>query len=440
MMSVKEIADYVLQSLPKDKVRADLIIDQGKSLSLKANQGDISEQKVSASKKIGLRVFVGDKVGVAYTEASDKPALDRMVKQAQDNAAFAKDEPQELALPTTQPKPTIDLCPQDASSTEQKISDLLALEAATLKQKDIRRVPYNGINQSWMERHIFNTEGLALSQEQQQFSAYVAPIATKGDDNAMNMAMTVARRYEDLQLDKIVADASSGAQALLASKPIKGGHYDVIFRPDEQANLFQIFSMVFSAKAAKDGTNPWLDEVGNQVASADLNIMDDPHLDGMGYQLFDDEGVVTKSMSLIEHGVLQGFIHNQATAQYFNAQSTGHAQRSPGSNAGVGIHQWHVKPGAATRDELLQGEYLEIMDLEGLHSGANPIAGTFSFGASGYLCRDGERLHAVRGITVAGNFYDLLKQIVAISDTGLWNSTQDSLMAPIRFANVSVSA
>ncbi|EAT12842.1 TldD/PmbA family protein [Bermanella marisrubri] len=440
MMNVKQIADYVLQSLPKNKVRADLIIDQGKSLSLKANQGEISEQKVSASKKIGLRVFVGDKVGIAYTEASDEAALDRMVKQAQDNAMFAKDEPQALSQPSTQPKPIIDLCPKDTSSTEQKINDLLQLEAKTLQQKDIRRVPYNGINQSWFERSIFNTEGLALSQEQQQFSAYVAPIATKGDDNAMNMAVTVGRRYQDLQLDKIVSVACTGAQSLLASKPIKGGHYDVIFRPDEQANLFKVFSMVFSAKAAKDGTNPWLDDVGKQVASAELNIMDDPHLDGMGYQLFDDEGVVTKAMSLIEHGVLQGFIHNQATAHYFNAQSTGHAQRSPTSNAGVGIHQWHIKPGAANRDELLQGEYLEIMDLEGLHSGANPIAGTFSFGASGYLCRDGERLHAVRGITVAGNFYDLLKQIIAISDTTIWSSSQDSLMAPVRFSNVSVSA
>ena len=80
-----------------------------------------------------------------------------------------------------------------------------------------------------------------------------------------------------------------------------------------------------------------------------------------------------------------------------------------------------------------------MTDLSGLHSGANAISGDFSFGASGFLCRDGVRQQALRGITVAGNFYKMLNQISCIGDTQHWNWQKSSLMAPIRFAEMAVS-
>ena len=57
----------------------------------------------------------------------------------------------------------------------------------------------------------------------------------------------------------------------------------------------------------------------------------------------------------------------------------------------------------------MTGQWLEITDLTGLHSGANPISGEFSFGASGFLHDGSNRVQPVRGITVAGNFYTMLQ-------------------------------
>ena len=77
--------------------------------------------------------------------------------------------------------------------------------------------------------------------------------------------------------------------------------------------------------------------------------------------------------------------------------------------------------------------------MAGLHSGANAISGDFSFRASGYLCGEGQRVQPVRGITVAGNFYKMLKRIVAIGDTQQWNLHKSMCLPAIRFANMAIS-
>ena len=130
--------------------------------------------------------------------------------------------------------------------------------------------------------------------------------------------------------------------------------------------------------------------------------------DGFGYALFDDEGSPTARTSLISGGSLETFIHNSATAAHFGLQTTGNGARSPRSTLEVQLHQLEIGAGDADDDTVTAGEYLELTDLTGTHSGANAVAGDFSFGASGFLCRDGERVKPVRNITVAGNFYEML--------------------------------
>ena len=113
--------------------------------------------------------------------------------------------------------------------------------------------------------------------------------------------------------------------------------------------------------------------------------------------------------------------------------------RGPRSTLGVGLHQVEIAKGEDDPTALHSGEYLELTDLTGLHSGANAISGNFSFGASGYLCRDGERIQAVRGITVAGNFYEMLRKISMIGNRQNWDEGRSALMPSIRFSDVAIS-
>jgi PmbA protein len=106
---------------------------------------------------------------------------------------------------------------------------------------------------------------------------------------------------------------------------------------------------------------------------------------------------------------------------------------------GVNLHQVEIARGTEALSSLHSGEYLEVTDLAGLHSGANAISGDFSFGASGYLCKNRERIQAVRGITVAGNFYEMLNKISMIGNQQSWDEGRSALMPSIRFSDVAIS-
>ena len=60
------------------------------------------------------------------------------------------------------------------------------------------------------------------------------------------------------------------------------------------------------------------------------------------------------------------------------------------------------------------GEGLLITELGGLHAGANPVSGDFSLIAKGFRVTGGKQADPVEQITVAGNFYQLLKDIRAV--------------------------
>ena len=74
--------------------------------------------------------------------------------------------------------------------------------------------------------------------------------------------------------------------------------------------------------------------------------------------------------------------------------------------------------GDCTEEELLRkadrGVYINFVG--GLHAGANAITGDFSLQSAGFLIENGQKTAPVKSFTVAGNFFELLKQITAAAD------------------------
>ena len=118
-----------------------------------------------------------------------------------------------------------------------------------------------------------------------------------------------------------------------------------------------------------------------------------------------------------------------------------HRETQPGRISPLSVSSRHIViQGARPSDsDVASGCVFEVVSLEGLHSGANGVTGDFSLKASGFLCRDGQREQAVRGVTIAGNFYRLLQNVVATGETSEWDS-QGSFMSPrLRFRGCTVA-
>ena len=99
--------------------------------------------------------------------------------------------------------------------------------------------------------------------------------------------------------------------------------------------------------------------------------------------------------------------------------STGNAKRGGyKSTPGVGTSNFYLDAGELSFDELLakaEGGVL-IQDVSGVHSGANPISGEFSVGATGLRISGGALGEPLREMTVASTLPDMLAGITGVGN------------------------
>ena len=122
---------------------------------------------------------------------------------------------------------------------------------------------------------------------------------------------------------------------------------------------------------------------------------------------------------MVEGGVLKTLLHNRETALKAGVQSTGNASKGGyASPVSVSPYAFCLEAGEHTEDELLKMAEggLYITELKGLHAGANAVTGDFSIESAGFRIVDGKLGEAVKSFTIAGNFFELLKSIAALSN------------------------
>jgi PmbA protein len=391
-------------------------------LQLKAQKGELESFQRSDSVGVGVRVLLGERVGYAYTENLDKASLARVLDEAASNAEIVEPEPgaglaKEQPLDGTAPvlyNPKLDEVP-----LAEKIALAKKLEeTAYATDKRIRTVPYSSYSDSTSFVRIANSKGVDRSYRSN--AAFAFSYATEGTENKVAFESQATRDFASLDVDLVAGVAARHAVARLGSKQMTSGHFPVVFSPQAMAELLSTYSVMFSAKSAQEGKSLLAGQEGQTIASGLFRLVDDPLLaTGFATRPFDDEGVPSRSLVLVENGVFKSFLHNTQTANHAGVASTGHAAR--GSYKGtlaVAPSNFFVPAGTTRFDELVAGPgaVLVIDDLQGLHAGTNTISGDFSLQAQGFLYQDGQLAHPVHNFTVAGNFLTMLKDIVALGD------------------------
>lgn len=422
--------------------QADVILNTGSSFSISAQKKEIDKYKLSGSSVIGIRAIKDNKIGISYSEAMDDDALELAAKTAIDNAKNSDvNEFETISVKSDKDLISENKYEKDTSTTQEKIDFCLKLESEVYaRDSRVQAVPYNGFSESESQTYYMNSLGTFGYDSEFDMSCYTSALIHEGDLNSMHYHGVMGTNLKSLNFEECVAESLEHATQWLKAEPVKTGHYDIIFTPDQFVSVFGCFGNIFSAKAAWDKVNPFAEKLEKNVAFKELSVMDVPNYkDAFFTYEFDSEGTSRSDLTLIEDGVLKNFYHNTSTANYFKTQTTGHASRGPRSSLGVGGTNKLIKAGSTNDSAVRSGEYLEIHALQGLHSGANSISGEFSFGASGYLCRDGKRIQPVKGITVAGNYHHMLMKIKAIGDV-IHANTYKSFFAPtIRFDGLSVA-
>jgi PmbA protein len=146
-------------------------------------------------------------------------------------------------------------------------------------------------------------------------------------------------------------------------------------------------------------------------------VRDDPHRPrGLRSKPFDGEGLPTAPATIIEGGVLTGWLLDSASARQLGLEPTGHAVRGVGGPPGAGTSNLYMEPGALSPEELIADIRFGLFVTELAGQGVNGVTGDYSRGASGFVIRDGVIAEPVAEITIAGNLKDMFLHLTPAND------------------------
>jgi len=179
----------------------------------------------------------------------------------------------------------------------------------------------------------------------------------------------------------------------------------------------------FNGKTVLEGASPIAKKLGKGVFDKRLSLRDDPTIDYRpGSSPCDAEAVPSEATPLITEGTVSSFYYDLQTAALAKTRSTGNGHRSQGGQPSPLPSALVVTPGDATFDDMLHDikEGLVVEQLMGATQG-NILGGDFSGNVLlGYKVEGGQIVGRVKDTMVAGNVYELLKQVAAIGSDARW--------------------
>jgi len=266
---------------------------------------------------------------------------------------------------------------------------------------------------------IYNSKGLDLHYENTASGIVAVGVVSDGKEMSNDYQIKLGK-LDTIDVEKLANKAVASAKIKLGGDVAPTGQYPVIFNPEAMCSLLSVFSSIFSSEAAQKGLSRLAGKEGEVVAAPIVTLVDDPfHKDNPEPINFDAEGSPTHRKFVIEKGVLNTLLYNLKTAAVAGKKTTGNASKG-GYDAQVAIRPFtmYLENGEVSEDELLAmaNEGVYITDLSGLHAGANAISGDFSLQSAGFMIRDGKKAEYVKSFTVAGNYYELLKNVRALAN------------------------
>lgn len=390
----------------------------GSSLSLKVFQKELDTYNLSESEGLSLRGIYNGKMGYSYTEKVDESSIEQLVKDVAENATIIDSEDEEIIFEGSKEYKKVNSFNPSLSniSEEDKIEFVKSLEEEALKSDTrIASVEACVYGDGYGETIMSNTKGLYLQDKNNIAYTYIAVVAKEGEDIKTGMAYRTGNDFNIFNAKEIAKEAVGEAISLLGAKSVKSGDYGVIIRNSAAADLLEAFTGIFSAEAVQKNLSLLKGKLNERIASDKFTLIDDPYMTGgLASKSFDGEGVACKYKKVVDKGVLKTYFHNLKTAKKDGVETTGNASKgSYKASINISPSNFYVEKGERSLDDMIahMDRGILITELQGLHSGLNSVSGDFSLAALGYLIEGGKITRPVEQITVAGNYFEMLKNI-----------------------------
>ncbi len=278
--------------------------------------------------------------------------------------------------------------------------------------------------------YLANSKGLSGWHRQSGCGGGAEFTAVDGEARESGSFVQGAVRWEEFDPEKVGRKAAENALSMLGAKPVPSAEVPLVVSPEIGTELWSFVAGMLSADDVQKGRSLFADKIGSEVAAKGFTLVDDGRRKGgMATAPVDGEGVATQTTPLIVDGVLKTYLYDCYTARKGGARSTGNRSRSGyGSAGGVGTTNLYLQPGDVGPEEIIagvdRGFYITVV--LGLHAAIDTASGDFSIPAAGFMIEKGRKTFPVRGVTIGGNLFELLRAVDKVGSDLTWFQTVGS--------------
>lgn len=403
---------------------ADALAVRGESLSVEVRAGRLEEAQRAEGMDLGLRVLVGRRQAVASASDARPETILALAERA---VAMAREAPEDPfagladpgALSPVRDAAALDLA-ERAPEPEPAALERAAreAEAAALAVPGVTQVEAAGASWSRRRSHLRASNGFAAGTLRTESGLSAGAISGAGTGMERDWDWDSRVHQADLRAPaEIGRTAGERAAARQGPRRPRTGTYPVLVDERVASSLIGHLLSAINGTAVARGATFLRDALGEAVLPDGLSLWEEPHRPRVsGSRLWDAEGLPTARRALVEDGRLLTWTLDLGTGRRLGMASTANAARGTSSGPAPAAGNLRLTPGAASRADLLRDMGTGLWVTSFIGATVNPTTGDWSRGASGFWVENGEAVHPVSEVTVAGTLREMLRRIVPADD------------------------
>ncbi len=393
---------------------------------------------------LGVRVISGDAIGYAYTEDLSRERM----RQAAGTAARISSRRDRVGPVDVRPEGTTQFYPILGPATDAPAADKLALirradAAARAYDPSITRVDISFVDET---KHVLiATSDGRISGDVQPMVRFNVSCLSEADGKRQTAGTGGGGRFgmeyfEAHSPESIATEAARQAVLLQSAVEAPAGAMPVVLGPgDAGVLLHEAVGHGLEADFNRKKTSNYSDRLGEYVASPLCTVVDDGTImNSRGSINVDDEGNPGRSNTLIENGVLRGYMQDRISSRHFRVDPTGNSRRESFR---------HYPMPRMTNTYMLAGEtapedVIRAVDhgiyCAGFSGGQVNISnGDFVFSVTeGYLIEHGRLTAPIKTVNLIGNGPDALAKVTMVGSDfklsdGRWTCGKDGQSVPV---------
>ena len=387
----------------------------------------------------GVRVYVGGALGVSATSrlGEVKGAVERAYKLAKGTIS----DPEFRSLPGPAEYGAVEGLYDEglAGASFEELTEGF-MEGVKVATGDGGLTVSGSLTRSVGEVAVVNSLGVECRTKGTSIGGSIGTKAERGEDVAMGRGPIIGRSLEEFKPVEAGEEAAEKALARLGAKKVSTGTMDLIldFR-SARGSVGGVLGAGVNGLSVALGNSFLSDNIGDEVASPILTVVDDPFVPGgAGSRAFDAEGAPATRLKILDEGVLKTFVTDSYSAGRLGISNTGNASRRGLTAKPVpSLTNIQVSPGSLSLDEMISETKRGILMEDGGLRVRPSSTNISSMVNSGHYIEDGEVVHPVKNTMVGTTVFEFLRNVEGLTREVLLEGGSSSPALKLREIKVS---